>query len=163
MVRSISGIISTSRWHPIASATNTIPTGIDGRRMRLPPWGPWQDDPRARRNKPVLKVSMGRGLGSGLLGLGVLGKPFRLLRGLEEDLRVHLPPSVLTDEGVELVFGEAQGVHEAILRLEDVRDLCLVALGFSRVDGEVEDLDVGEAHHRLRLLHVLLLVLSLPH
>src|SRR5262249_49240226 len=149
----------TSRWHPIASATNTIPTGIDGRRMRLPPWGSWQDDPRAQRNKPVLKVSMGRGL----LGLGVFGKPFRLLGGLEEDLRVHLPPPVLTDEGVQLVFGEAQGVHEAILRLEDVRDLCLVTLDPSRVDGEVEDLDVGEAHHRLRLLHVLLLVLSLPH
>src|SRR5262249_5385496 len=159
MVRSISGIISTSRWHPIASATNTIPTGIDGRRMRLPPWGSWQDDPRARRNKPVLKVSMGRGL----LRLGILGKPFRLLGGLQKGLRVRLPPPGLPDGGVQLVFGEPQGVDEAILRLEDVRDLRLVALGLSRVDGEVEDLDVGVAHHRLRLLHVLLLVLSLPH
>src|SRR5262249_58690408 len=112
MVRSISGIISTSRWHPIASATNTIPTGIDGRRMRLPPWGSWQDDPRARRNKPALKLSMGRGL----LCLGVLRKPFRLLRALDENLRVHLPPPVLTDERVHPGFGEPQGVDEAILR-----------------------------------------------
>src|SRR4029077_10610982 len=151
MVRSISGIISTSRWQPIASATNTIPTGIDGRRMRLPPSGPSLDGLRARRNKPVLKVSMGRSL----LGLRVLRKPFRLLRGLEQDLRVHLPGPVLAHEGVELVLGESEGVDEAILRLEDVRDLRLLPLHLSRVDREVEDLDVGEAHHRLRFLHVL--------
>src|SRR5262249_8290589 len=124
MVRSIIGSISTSRLQPIASTTNTIPNGTMRRRMQNPPRGPWLDDPRPRRNKQLLRVSMA----PGLLGFRPLREPLRLLGGLEEDLRIHLPGSVLPHQGVELVLGEAQGVHEAVLGLQDVRDLRLVPL-----------------------------------
>src|SRR5262245_34417752 len=139
------GTISTSRWHPSASDTNTIPAGIDQRRMRLPPSRPPLDDSRARRNKAIVKVSMGRGI-FGLLRF-LLRKPLGLLGRLDEYLGVHLPAPVLTDQGVELVLGETERVHEAVLRLEDVRHQRLVALGLPRVDGEIEDLDICVPHH----------------
>src|SRR5262249_33906078 len=95
------------------------------------PRGRGADDPRARPNKPTAKVSMGRSV----LGLGPLGEPLGLLGGLEQELRVDLPGAVLAHQGVELVLGETEGVHEAILRLQDVRDLRLVTFHLARIDG----------------------------
>src|SRR5215469_11021419 len=78
------------------------------------PRGRGADDPPARRNKPTAKVSMGRSV----LRLRPLREPLSLLGRLEQDLRVDLPGAVLTHQGVELVLGEPEGVHEAILRLQ---------------------------------------------
>src|SRR5262245_21540949 len=123
------------------------------------PRGRGADDPPARRNKPTAKVSMGRNF----LGFRPLREPLRLLGGLEQELRVDLPGTVLAHQGVELVLGEPEGVHEAILRLQDVRNLCLLTFHLAWINCKGEDLDVGVPHHRLLLLDVRLLVLPLSH
>src|SRR5438105_2566763 len=157
MVRSASGIISTSWWQPSAStARRTSPPGTDNRRMS--PSSGLKRCPEAPPNRPSLSVSMGRGGSTALLR-----EPFRDLARLDDDLLVHLPHAVFLDQRIELVLGQPELVDEPILRREHVRNARDVPLDLPRVHGEVEDLDVRERHPGLLLLHPHFLVLPLLH
>src|SRR2546421_10038863 len=116
MVRSASGTISTSWWHPSASAKRVIPPGMIQRRMWPLPRGARTTSRRRAPNRPSLEMSMGW-TSSGVRLREPLGDVLRL----HDHLAVDLPRAVLLEEGVELVLGEPELVHEAVLGGEDVR------------------------------------------
>src|SRR2546422_8382352 len=106
MVRSASGTISTSWWHPSASARRVTPPGMIQRRMWPLPRSAGTASRRRARNRPSLEMSMGCG------SPGVrLRKPFGDVLRLHDHLAVDLPGTVLLEEGVELVLGEPELVH----------------------------------------------------
>src|SRR5690349_24719371 len=131
MVRSASGIISTSWWQPSASnARRTSPPGTYERRMS--PSSGLKRCPDAPPNAPSLSMSMGWG-GSTALVRG----PFGNLSRLDDDLLVHLPHTVFLGQRVELVLGQPELVHEAVLRRKYVRNVRDVPLDLPRVHREV--------------------------
>src|SRR5256885_970251 len=158
MVRSASGTISTSWWHPSASAKRAIPPGMIQRRMWPLPRGAKTTSRRRAPNRPSLAMSMGWA-SSGVRLREPLGDVLRL----HDHLAVDLPRPVLLEEGVELVLGEPELVHEPVLGGEDVRDVGRRALDLPGVDMELEDLHVRERHAGLLLLHPDLPVLALLH
>src|SRR5437867_11505836 len=80
-----------------------------------------------------------------------LGEPLGDVFGLHDHLAVDLPHAVLLEEGVELVLGEPELVHEAVLGGEDVGDVGRRALDLPGVDSELEDLDVRERSEERRV------------
>src|SRR5207247_8838103 len=158
MVRSASGTIATSWWHPSASAKKAIPPGMIQRRLLPLPRGARTTSRRRAPNRPSLEMSMGW-TSSGVR----LREPLGDVLMLHDHLAVDLPRTVLLEEGVELVLGEPELVHEAVLGGEDVRDVGRRALDLPGVDLELEDLHVRERHAGLLLLHPDLPVLPLLH
>src|SRR6266516_1618855 len=158
MVRSASGTISTSWWHPSASAKRAIPPGMIQRRMWPLPRGARTTSRRRAPNRPSLEMSMGWP-SSGVRLREPLGDVLRL----HDHLAVDLPRPVLLEEGVELVLGEPELVHEAVLGGEDVGDVGRRALDLPGVYPKLEDLHVRERHAGLLLLHPALPVLPLLH
>src|SRR5436309_207603 len=86
------------------------------RRMRPLPRGAGTASRRRAPNRPSLEMSMGRA------SPGIrLREPLGDVLGLHDHLAVDLPGAILLEEGVELVLGEPELVHEAVLGGEDVR------------------------------------------
>src|SRR5262245_40007781 len=124
------------------------PPGTIERRMKLLPLNAETASRRAPPNRPSLGMSMGW-----TLVRLCTADPFGNVTRLDDELPIDRPGPFLADEGVELVLGQPELVHEAILRGEDVRNLRGVALDLSLADVELEDLDVRECHAGLLLLH----------
>src|SRR2546422_11396018 len=131
MVRSASGTISTSWWHP--SAKRAIPPGMIQRRMWPLPRGARTTSRRRAPNRPSLEMSMGW-TSSGVRLREPLGDVLRL----HDHLAVDLPRAVLLEEGVDLGGRRIIKKKEPVLGGEDVRDVARRDLDLPGVDMELD-------------------------